>query len=231
MSWWQKLNWPINLKHITDAEMYDLSSSAKEWDTYYNKDLQSDVLYTWTAWFVVKYEKPYKIIFKEDWESGWFTHNNWNLANDLDNIWMVWNSESAEWSYSSYISYDNTDPWYDVSASSTSHKYVDIDIPTGSTDGKLTLYTRVWWESGNDTLNIYHTDTSHTPSAWSTPWRWYTNISWDIVLEPSYTKHEYTFDVSWYAWDKVRLVFTWDNDWSGWVQPWAIDDMITFWIL
>jgi hypothetical protein len=68
-----------------------------------------------------------EVLFQEDWESGDFTNNSWNVVNDSENIWVVGTADNNGGSYSAYISNDGgTSQTYNINNSEISHYYKDF---------------------------------------------------------------------------------------------------------
>lgn len=219
MSWWMKMNWPLNLKHISDAERQTLT--PKDWDTYCGWDQHKIVKYSnWKRKEVVDRDAYYSL-FHETWESWDFATNGWNVVNDTTNKWEVWQADKYMWDYSCYISTDWwATAWYDPNTANVSHIYKDFTIPT-TDDMALKAFWKTVWESWYDRMDVFIAPTSVTPAAWNEVSQTYAiggfngNGAWNESTISTWDAH---------SWDTIRLIISWRNDWSVWTNPWWLFD-------
>jgi len=216
-----KLNWPLNLKHISDAER-KVMTNVQDWDVYCSWDQHKIVKFSDWVWREVIDKDAYYSLFSENWESWNFTFWNWTVVNDTTNKWVVWQADKHEWNYACYISDDWwTTAWYNPNTSQVSHIYTDIVVPAWITDLALRAIWKTVWEAWYDRMEVFIAPTSVTPTAWNqvnssySEWQFNGNGS-RIESEISRWNQD--------AWTTIRLIISRRNDWSVWTDPWGLFD-------
>ena len=221
MSWWQKLNWPLNLKHITDAERQALSN-VQDWDMYCSWSQHKVVRMANWVRKEMQDKDAYYTLFSENRESWDFTAWGWTVVNDTINERVVWQADKHDWDYSCYISDDWwTTAWYDNSVSQVSHIYKDVTVPAWITDFALKAFWKTVWENNYDRMEAFITPVTVTPNAWTeinstySIWKFNGSNSWNESTILRWNQD---------AWNTIRLVISWRNDWSVWTNPWGLFD-------
>ncbi len=223
----EKLNIPLVLEEITDAQMQVLTATAEDWDKYYNSDQWENVFFhDWIWYATLNTEASYYLLV--EWRgSGDFATNGWVAVNDWTNDWYVWTADPYQWTYSAYISRNGwTDNLYNRTVAQISHLYVDIEVPAWATEVRVQFAWMANWQSWSDDLSIYTAPDTFTPVAWTNPsWTWVTS-HWYVQWYSTFTVFGVNLPAS-FEWDTMRLIFSWENDGSLWNQPPAnIDNII-----
>ncbi len=219
----QKITWPLNLQHITDAEMLALVSTAKDWDMYFNSDQWLEVYFYDWSFYTMDESPAYATLFSENRESGNFTANGWTVVNDDTNEWVVGTADKHQWTYWCYISDDwGTTAKYDPTISQVSHIYKDVVIPAWVSDLALKARWKTVWESGFDYMETFLVPTTVTPVAW-------TEVAATYKVWPDWNGNG-----AWSLWEislgnaysgtTVRLIISRSNDWSVGTNPWGLFD-------
>ncbi len=219
----EKLHAPLNLKHITDAEMASLVANSEDWDMYHNEDQWLEVFfYDWKFYTETATEALYTL-FYENRESWNFTANGWTVVNDDTNERVVGTADVRTGTYSCYISDDaGVSAEYTDNVSQVSHIYKDFVIGAWVTDLVLKARWKTVWESGYDYMQTFITPTTVTPVAW-------TDVSWTYQVWPDWNGNG-----SWAEWvislgdaysgTTIRLIISRHNDGSVWTNPWGLFD-------
>ena len=171
-----------------------------------------------------------------------FADNGWTVVNATTNTWNV--GTTPAWftgTGGAFVSNDAGVSWaYTNSATSRSHFYRDITVPSGETNIVLSFDWRANGNDGNwDNLQVYICDVTVTPettgpigtNTTTTTWTGYTNGTTGYYLtrvngttNPTSTSTvNYTLTAAQAAYLAVgtpkRIVFTWKNDGSGGSNP------------
>jgi hypothetical protein len=188
------------------------------------------------------------LIFEETWESANFTQNSWVVANAVTNRWFVGTAENntSDGSYSVYISNDNgVNNTYNNASVSISHFYKDFTFNNAS---NITL-SFDWKCQGENAAGatqydygaVVVTTTATTPTAGSEVSTTQaavggngrigaaTNLgkfNLNYGVTPGTTWNTETIDLTAYAGQTKRFVFTWVNDGSVGVNPPFVVDNI-----
>lgn len=156
-------------------------------------------------------------------ESGTtFSANGWTQVNSTTQYWRIGTaspgysgSRGAYWGTSTA----NT---FTLTTSRTGHFYRDVTIPTGATSVVLSWSMKGSGEIGYDRLLVYKAPTTVTPIA-NSPVSGSTSISGATLLYTqtafftTYTSQSLT--LTGVAGTTFRLIFTWQNDNTGGVNP------------
>jgi hypothetical protein len=199
---------------------------------------------------VVKIDEPFtKIDFSEDWESSGFTQNSWTVVNDTTNVWVVGQAENntSGGTSSAYVSDDGgTSASYTITTANVSHFYKDIVIPEsgelvfdwkcqGENAGGVTQYDYgavVITTTGTTPVAGTEVTTTQTDGAATTRIGAEDNdgkFNLNYGTNPGTTWNTETIDLSAYAGQTKRLVFTWKNDGSvGTDPPFVVDNIKIF---
>ncbi|RYE21345.1 MAG: fibronectin type III domain-containing protein [Sphingobacteriales bacterium] len=158
----------------------------------------------------------------------------WLLVNAATNKWAI-GSATGNPSRSIYISNDNgVSNAYTNSTSQVSHFYRDITFPSGETIYNFTFQLKGQGEVGYDRLRIFLAPTSYTVTAGTIPSG--AGIT-ELYLQASLTGGVWTSPTlttplnatlvgNTSANSTRRIIFTWENDGLGGVQPPAAVDNI-----
>jgi len=192
-------------------------------------------------------ESLVKPLFSENFESNTFTTNSWTVVNNVENIWVIGQADKSSGTYSAYISNNGgTSQTYNVNNAQVSHFYKDFTFTSNST---ITLSFK-WKCQGENTVGdaiqydygtVVITDTTVTPVAGTevsttqatgggngrigaTTALGKFNLGYGTT--PGTTWNTESINLSGYAGQTKRIVFTWKNDGSvGANPPFSIDDI------
>jgi len=186
-------------------------------------------------------------LLDEGFESGNFTANSWTVVNDNTNEWVVGTADAETGTYSAYISDDGgTSAEYNNSTSQVSHFYKDITFGSGSTNIVLSFDWKCAGEDGGsrtawDYGAVVITDTTDTVTAGSEVLTAEASVggngrigattnnnkfNLDYGTNPETDWNHESIDLTAYAGQTKRLVFTWKNDSSAGVNPGILIDNI-----
>lgn len=185
-------------------------------------------------------------LINEGFESGNFTASGWTVANNTTNVWVVGTAEKSGGTYSAYVSNNGgTSASYDINTAQASHFYKDFTFPSSQT---ITL-TFDWKCQGENAAGatqydygaVVITTTGTTPTAGAEVTTTQTagaattrigattnlgkfNLAYGTT--PGTTWNKESIDLSAYAGETKRLVFTWKNDGSvGTSPPFIVDNI------
>lgn len=200
---------------------------------------------------VYKIDEAKEVVeFVEDWESSGFTENNWSIVNDTTNVWVVGQAENNTpgGTSSAYVSDDGgTSASYTITTANVSHFYKDFVIPDlgdvqlmfdWKCQGENTAGNAVQYDYGT----VVITDTGTTPVAGTevtttrTPGAATTRLSntadndgkfnLGYGTNPGTEWNTEVVDLTAYAGQTKRIVFTWINDGSvGSDPPFVLDNI------
>ena len=190
-----------------------------------------------------------KEVFSENWETNSFTTNSWTTVNDTTNVWVVGSAENNTGSgtYSAYVSDDGgTTAGYTINTANVSHFYKDFTFGTADSivlifdwkcQGENTDGNAVQYDYGT----VVMTDTTVTPAAG-------TEVSTAEATAggngrigagtndgkfnlgygdtPGTTWNTESINLSSYAGQTKRIVFTWVNDGGVGTDPGFVVDNI-----
>lgn len=186
-------------------------------------------------------------LFIEDWESSGFTENSWSVVNDAENVWVVGQSENNGGTSSAYISNNGgTSASYNVNNADVSHIYKDF---TFSNDAENIQLIFDWKCQGENAAGATQYDygavvistTGTTPVAGTEVLTTQATGGGDGRIgaddnlgkfnlnygtTPGTTWNTESIDLSDYAGQTKRIVFTWANDGSAGTNPPFILDNI-----
>ena len=186
-------------------------------------------------------------LLNEDFESGNFTANSWTVVNDTTNEWVVGTADAKTGTYSAYVSDDaGVSAEYDNSTSQVSHFYKDITFGSTSTNIVLSFDWKCAGEDGTsrtawDYGAVVITDTTDTVTAGSEVLTAEASVggngrigattnnnkfNLDYGTNPETDWNNESIDLTAYAGQTKRLVFTWKNDGSAGVNPGILIDNI-----
>jgi hypothetical protein len=185
-------------------------------------------------------------LFSEDWESSGFTENSWTVVNGTTNVWVVGQAQNNGGTSSSYVSDDGgASASYTITTATVSHFYKDFVIPNNST-----VYLQFDWKCQGENAGgvtqydygaVVITTTGTTPVAGTEVTTTQTDgaattrigaedndgkFNLNYGTNPGTTWNTETIDLSAYAGETKRLVFTWKNDGSvGTDPPFIVDNI------
>ena len=186
-------------------------------------------------------------LLDEGFESGNFTANSWTVVNDDTNEWVVGTADAETGTYSAYVSDDGgTSAEYDNTTSQVSHFYKDITFGSSSTNITLSFDWKCGGEDGSGRTSwdygaVVITDTTDTVTAGSEVITSEAStggngrigattnsnkFNLDYGTNPGTDWNNESIDLTAYAGQTKRLVFTWRNDSSSGVNPSMIIDNI-----
>jgi hypothetical protein len=186
-------------------------------------------------------------LLNEGFESGNFTANSWTVVNDTTNEWVVGTADAKTGTYSAYVSDDaGVSAEYDNSTSQVSHFYKDITFGSTSTNIVLSFDWKCAGEDGTsrtawDYGAVVITDTTDTVTAGSEVLTAEASVggngrigattnnnkfNLDYGTNPETDWNNESIDLTAYAGQTKRLVFTWKNDGSAGVNPGILIDNI-----
>lgn len=182
------------------------------------------------------FENIWSLYFNEDWASGNFTANSWNVVNDGTSVnqWVVGTGTHLTDDYSAYIT-DNSaeDPEYDISDVTVGHFYKDFVIDSEYSLARLTFYWKCAGENGSlntsyDYGLVHLIPTTTTPVAGTE-----LLAATRVGASNNLGKHNLTsnwlkesIDLTDWIGDTVRVCFTWRNDSSVGTAPgFCVDDI------
>ncbi|HEY0461477.1 MAG TPA: Calx-beta domain-containing protein [Pyrinomonadaceae bacterium] len=160
--------------------------------------------------------------------------NGWSVVNGASNIWLVGSATTNGGTQAAYISNNGgAANQYTISPTAyTGHFWRDITFPAGETIIQLSFNWRNTGENGFDRLLVYTAPTSVTPVA-NSPVSSSTTLTGATLIsgttlhsQATYTTFNATLPAS-FAGTTQRLIFTWQNDTSGGVDPPAAVDNIS----
>jgi len=203
----------LGLHKVTTEEMFNLS--AMPGDIIFNSDIQQPCYYSISGWKDMSNNDVLQRLFWEDFESGNFSANNWNVVDDTDNVFIVGEDEAYHGNYSAYISNNNLNAEYENNKTQISHFWKEIILPD-SPKINLDVIWKAVGENNYDYGRIYILPTTITPQAHQLPDSQYL-ISGDLNGSNDWQKS--TFDLSTYKNSTIRLCHTWRNDSSVGTNP------------
>lgn len=161
-----------------------------------------------------------------------FAANGWTAVNHSSHTWQVSGvSVPATGANAAFVSGDGgVTNGYVNSVVQTSHFYKDVTIPAGETKINLTFKYKGTGEAGWDRLLVYAAPTSvtpvaGTPAASSTTLTGATLVFTQPATQATYLSTTVYVPAS-FAGTTTRLIFTWQNDGGGGVNPPAsVDDI------
>jgi hypothetical protein len=186
-------------------------------------------------------------LLNEGFESGNFTANSWTVVNDTTNEWVVGTADAETGTYSAYVSDDGgTSAEYNNSTSQVSHFYKDITFGSSSTNITLSFDWKCGGEDGSGRTSwdygaVVITDTTDTVTAGSEVLTAEASVggngrigattnnnkfNLDYGTNPETDWNNESIDLTAYAGETKRLVFTWRNDSSSGVNPGILIDNI-----
>ena len=186
-------------------------------------------------------------LLNEGFESGNFTANSWTVVNDTTNEWVVGTADAETGTYSAYVSDDGgTSAEYDNTTSQASHFYKDITFGSGSTNIVLSFDWKCAGEDGGSRTSwdygaVVITDTTDTVTAGSEVLTAEASaggngrigattnnnkFNLDYGTNPETDWNNESIDLTAYAGQTKRLVFTWKNDSSAGTNPGILIDNI-----
>jgi len=186
-------------------------------------------------------------LLDEGFESGNFTANSWTVVNDDTNEWVVGTADSETGTYSAYVSDDGgTSAEYNNSTSQVSHFYKDITFGSSSTNITLSFDWKCGGEDGGSRTSwdygaVVITDTTDAVIAGSEVLTTEASaggngrigattnnnkFNLDYGTNPETDWNNESIDLTAYAGETKRLVFTWKNDSSSGVNPGILIDNI-----
>lgn len=186
-------------------------------------------------------------LLNEGFESGNFTANSWTVVNDTTNEWVVGTADAETGTYSAYVSDDGgTSAEYDNSTSQVSHFYKDITFGSASTNIVLSFDWKCAGEDGSGRTSwdygaVVITDTTDTVTSGSEVLTAEASVggngrigattnnnkfNLDYGTNPETDWNNESIDLTAYAGQTKRLVFTWKNDSSAGVNPGILIDNI-----
>jgi hypothetical protein len=198
---------------------------------------------------VIKIDEPYikeTEVLNEGFESSGFTANSWTVTNNTTNVWVVGQAENNGGTSSAYISDDGgTSASYTITTANVSHFYKDFTFPAnniitltfdwkcqGENAGGATQYDYgavVIAPTGTTPVAGSEVVTTQTAGAATTRLGATTNagkFNLNYGTTPGTTWNSETIDLSDYAGESKRLVFTWKNDGSvGTDPPFILDNI------
>jgi hypothetical protein len=149
---------------VNSNDLFTLTT-AQEGYTVWVDDLMIYAVLIQGVWVnIITGELVYALLFSEDWESGSFSTNGWNVVNDTDNQWIVGSADKYAGNFSAYISNDGINPTYTVNQANVSHIYIDITFPNTLTEAILDFMWKGEMEFNYDYGRVYLTDTTVTPT-------------------------------------------------------------------
>jgi len=205
----------LTLGRFSTSEMFGLD--AEIGSVIFNTDIQNLVVFTTQGWRDMQGEELVQLntIFYENFESGDFITNNWQVVNGGTNNWIVSDAENYTGDYSAIISNNNQDAIYNERRTQVSHIYKDVLLPTSS-NISLDFMWKAKAEVNYDYGRVYIIPTTVTPQANAMLSSSYLVAS-DLNNERFWVKK--TIDLTSYANTTIRLVLSWKNDSSVGSSP------------
>lgn len=162
-----------------------------------------------------------------------FGANGWTVINQFYNRWAVGaNTSPTSGDACAYISLLGGNAGYYNWVDQTVHFYRDVIIHPDAEDIMLSFKWKGVGESGHDRLLVYTAPVGFTPSAGS-PSSPSTNMFGATLVSNINLHSSYNFQTAMISLPdqlkgtSVRLIFTWQNDDSGGIQPPAVIDEIS----
>lgn len=152
---------------LNSVELVNLTTQQNG-TTVWLEDLQILATYKNGKWFDLTTGNEVEVlVFKEDWESGNFTTNGWQVVNDTTNQWIVGQADPYTGLYSAYISNNGVNPTYTNNIPNVSHIYKDIYVAPMNNGLNIEFMFKGVLEVNYDYVRIYLAPTTLTPIAGS----------------------------------------------------------------